>query len=358
MRIGIYDPYLDDCGGGEKYMLTIAEVLSKDHDVSIFWDSEDDLSRAKERFSLDLSKVKLAHNIFSSKTSTLSRILASRKYDSIIVLSDGSIPLLLSKQLFIHLQQPLAKFQKNSIMDRIKLIRVTRFFCNSEYTRVFLNSNHHVTPIVLYPPVELKQKKKVRKNHILHVGRFRPFDKTTGTSDYKKQGVMIKAFREMVDRGLNNWKLIMAVSLKEEDSDAFEKIKQDAKKYPIEYLVNKTNNALWDAYGESKIYWHASGYGEDLEAHPEFAEHFGISTVEAMGAGAVPVVFNAGGQKEIVTDGETGLLWNTIPELIEETLLLINSKDLLDDLSKNAKSRAKDFSKEEFARRVNRMISP
>lgn len=358
MKIGIYDPYLDDCGGGEKYMLTIAEVLSKDHDVSVFWDSEDDLRRAKERFSLDLSKVKLAHNIFSSKTSTLSRILASRKFDSIIVLSDGSIPLLLSKKLFIHLQQPLATFQKHSIVDRIKLRRVTRFFCNSEYTRVFLNSNHHLKSIVLYPPVELKPKKKVRRNHIIHVGRFRPFDKTTGASDYKKQGVMIQAFKEMVNRGLKEWKLIMAVSLKEEDNDVFKKIKQDAKKYPIEFLVNKTNNALWDAYGESKIYWHASGYGEDLEAHPEYAEHFGISTVEAMGAGVVPIVFNAGGQKEIVIDGENGLFWNTTPELIEETLLLIRSKSLLDDLSRNAKTRAKDFSKEEFARRVNKMIAP
>ena len=39
MKIGVYDPYLDDVGGGEKYMLTTAECLSNDHDVTIFWDN-------------------------------------------------------------------------------------------------------------------------------------------------------------------------------------------------------------------------------------------------------------------------------------------------------------------------------
>ncbi len=59
MKIGIYDPYLDDLGGGEKYMMTIASCLSKDHDVSIFWDSKKDLEELVERFSLDISNLKL-----------------------------------------------------------------------------------------------------------------------------------------------------------------------------------------------------------------------------------------------------------------------------------------------------------
>ena len=36
MKIGIFDPYLDDLGGGEKYMMKIAQCLGKNHDVSIF----------------------------------------------------------------------------------------------------------------------------------------------------------------------------------------------------------------------------------------------------------------------------------------------------------------------------------
>ena len=65
MKIGIFDPYLDDLGGGEKYMMTIAQVLSEKHDVSVFWDNKFDLDGLLKRFSLDLSKVKITPNIFS-----------------------------------------------------------------------------------------------------------------------------------------------------------------------------------------------------------------------------------------------------------------------------------------------------
>ena len=38
MKIGIYDPYLDDIGGGEKYMMSIAEVLSLENIVDVLLD--------------------------------------------------------------------------------------------------------------------------------------------------------------------------------------------------------------------------------------------------------------------------------------------------------------------------------
>src|SRR5258706_3216856 len=102
MRIGIFDPYLDDLGGGEKYMMTIAECLSNNHEVDVFWDNKEDFKALNQRFSLDLSKVNLVPNIFSSKTTIFKKLLETRKYDVIIVLSDGSIPFSLSKRLFLH----------------------------------------------------------------------------------------------------------------------------------------------------------------------------------------------------------------------------------------------------------------
>ena len=133
-------------------------------------------------------------------------------------------------------------------------------------------------------------------------------------------------------------------------------MKNAAKGYPIEFLVNKTNEALWNIYNKAKIYWHASGFGEDLNRHPEFAEHFGISTVEAMGVGCVPVVINAGGQKEIVTDQVNGLLWDTIEELQDKTMTLTNDHSLWEKLSNQAKERAKDFSREKFCEAITQLI--
>src|SRR5438477_7955281 len=107
MRIGIYDPYLDDLGGGEKYMMTLAECLSKQHDVSVFWDHENDFSMLKKRFSLQLKNITLCRNIFFPQVGFFDKLLKTQKYDVIIFLSDGSIPLTFSKKLFLHVQQPL-----------------------------------------------------------------------------------------------------------------------------------------------------------------------------------------------------------------------------------------------------------
>src|SRR3989344_6305573 len=123
MKIGIYDPYLDDLGGGEKYMLSIAECLSKEHDVRILWDDKKDLDLVLQRFTIDLSRVKVVPNIFDSNFGFLRRLNESKKFDAIIVLSDGSIPFVFSKKLFIHLQQPIPAAKKNGFKNVIKKTR-------------------------------------------------------------------------------------------------------------------------------------------------------------------------------------------------------------------------------------------
>lgn len=355
MKIGIYDPYLDDCGGGEKYMMTIAAVLSAKHDVDVFWDNNSDFKNVIERFNLDLSKVNLVKNIFTPQTSTLSRILKSRKYDSIIILSDGSLPFIFSKKLYLHIQRPIS-INKFSIFERIKKRRISGFFCNSKFTKSFIDSQFLIDAKVIYPPVELHPKSIKKENMILHVGRFRVFDKTNGAEDYKKQYVLIDAFKQMIDHGLKDWKFVLAVSVQEKDQKIFEDLQKKAKGYPIHFMINKSNNDLWEYYSKAKIYWHATGFSEDLKKYPERAEHFGISTVEAMGAGVVPVVINAGGQSEIITDGENGMLWETVPELIEETLIIISSEKLRKELSDEAIKRANDFTLGMFSKHIIELI--
>ncbi len=363
MRIGIFDPYLDDLGGGEKYMVSIAEYLSRSHEVDFFWEDRDDIKKISERFSLDISKINLVENIFSPNYPFLKRLKKSLNYDAIIILSDGSLPMILSKKLFVHFQQPFPNIRPN-IKTSLKKLRVNIFFCNSKFTKDFIDKEFSVNSRVIYPAIEIKAKDIKKENVILHVGRFRVKDVTTNVSgtnkaigDYKKQGIMIKAFKEMIKNGLMNWKLILAVSVNEAEKDIFQEFKKQAMGFPIEFLVNKKNDELWEIYSKAKIYWHASGFGEDLEKHPEFAEHFGISTVEAMGAGAVPVVINAGGQKEIVEDGENGFLWESLEELKEKTLKLTNNEALLLKLSKFAADSVKKFNKENFYKGIDSLIS-
>ncbi len=355
MRIGIYDPYLDDMGGGEKYMLTAADCLSDNHDVTIFWDDEKDLELAKQRFGLYLDRVNLSQNIFSPKIGLLKRLVETKKYDVILFLSDGSIPLSLSRKLFIHIQRPIESAGRG-MKNKLKLLRTSRVICNSYFTKSYIDRKLGTDSLVIYPPVDLHPKNLKKENIILHVGRFRVVDVTVGVKDYKKQYVMIDAFKKMFNK-IPDWKFVLAVSVNDRDEEDFDNLVKKTEGYPIEFLVNRTNQELWDIYSTAKIYWHASGFGEDLNEHPEFAEHFGISTVEAMGGGAVPVVFNAGGQKEIVEDNVSGLLWGSLREFEEKTMYLIKEDKILEKMSREAKKRAKDFEEgKRFCSEIKRMV--
>lgn len=362
MRVGIYDPYLDDLGGGEKYMMKIAECLAGQHDVSVFWEKKGDIDELVKRFSLNLSKVKFIKNIFSKNVSLFERVIKSKNFDAIFILSDGSIPLLLSNKLFIHLQQPLP-FVKVGLKTKFKISRVNNFFCNSYFTKSYIDKEFGIESLVIYPPVEIKAKKLKKENIILTVGRIRvrevvtsPSGVITAMRDDKKQTVIIDAFKGLVKNGLGDWRLTLAVSVKNDEEKLFEALRKGAQGFPVDFLVNKTNEELWEIYSRAKIYWHATGFGEDLEKYPEYTEHFGISTVEAMGAGAVPVVINAGGQKEIVKNRENGFLWNNLEELQKRTLQLINDEALMEKMSKAAIERAAVFSGDRFCKEVRQMI--
>ena len=127
--------------------------------------------------------------------------------------------------------------------------------------------------------------------------------------------------------------------------------------YPIELRTNISYQELNDLYGKSSIYWHAAGYDIDENKNPELVEHFGITTVEAMSSGTIPIVINKGGQKEIVSEGEDGYLFETIEELVEKTQSLIALKqDKWNTIKEKAILHAKEFSVDKFCERVESFL--
>ena len=85
----------------------------------------------------------------------------------------------------------------------------------------------------------------------------------------------------------------------------------------MELRLDVSREELLDLYSRASLFWHAAGYGQDERRHPERLEHFGITTVEAMAHGAVPLVYPAGGPAEVVEDGVSGRWWRTPGELVE-----------------------------------------
>jgi GT2 family glycosyltransferase/glycosyltransferase involved in cell wall biosynthesis len=219
------------------------------------------------------------------------------------------------------------------------------YFANSQYTQNWIDYYWGVNSFVLYPPVNILENSMniPKDNVIINVGRF------FAGGHNKKQDVLVKAFIEMSDRGwTGDWKLIL-VGRKHADEASkrhIRSLEETAKGYPIEFRYDTSSSELQSLLERAKIYWHATGYDEVSNLNPEKFEHFGLSTIEAAQYGVVPVVFNAGGQPEIISHAQNGILWNTTNELILYTKLLMDNESVWKNLSYAAFDSVKIFSKE------------
>ncbi|MGB9637514.1 MAG: glycosyltransferase, partial [Microgenomates group bacterium] len=133
-------------------------------------------------------------------------------------------------------------------------------------------------------------------------------------------------------------------------------LRKKAEGYPIEIKENPSFKELVQLYGQAKIFWNASGYGVDEEKNPEKVEHFGMTTVEAMAAGCIPVVIAKGGQREIIDEAENGFFWEGKNDLINITLKIVKEEKSMKRLSKNAMLKSRHFSKEKFIERIYSLI--
>lgn len=345
LLIGIYNPYFDGLGGGERYTLTLAAHWSKTHEVVLFWDDPNILGKAERRFGIDLSRVRVEPNFFAHEN-IFSKLWKSRAYDCIVFLSDGSIPASLAKHNILHIQVPFASV----LSDPWKMGRFDAVVCNSIFTKEHLDPILAERSMVIYPPVPLVKPgpENKRKKRILSVGRF------TSASQAKKQNVLIDAFLTVQKTVLKDWELVLAGGLIESDKEFFDRLKKRVAGTNITLRPNIDNEEMTSLYQTSRVYWHASGFGEENPAH---MEHFGITTVEAMSAGVVPVVFAAGGQLEIVSDTVDGYTWASAPELIQKTKKLLASPETWKILSRAAAKRANDFSEVHFTRAFDALIA-
>lgn len=353
MNIGIYSPYLNTLTGGEKYIFTAASCLAKEHQVTIFWDDLSIIGKAEEKFGLDLSGVTVKDDIFSNKINILKRLIKTYQYDRIIYLSDGSIPIVASK-LIVHFQFPVEWVNTNSFLFLFKKSRISKIICNSYFTKKYIDGKFKKNSFVLYPPSEQAGKISQKKeNIILTVGRFSLLPNNT---DFKKLKVLVTSFKKFQRKRLKGWKFCIVTSVQPELLSVFDSFEKGIDNQNIKVYKNVRHSEILELYSKAKIYWHAAGFSENLVRYPERAEHFGISTVEAMAHGAVPVVINAGGQPEIVKDGDNGFLWDTKEKLVELTHKLAVDKDLYSSMSGRAVETSQNFTEKRFCEELNHLI--
>ena len=344
----IYTPYNIIPGGGERYLLSIAEIFLKKGFKTwlvvpeIF--SSIRITTVSEIFGINLSGLMIT---------TYEAALLLPKFDHFFVMSNQIAPPVkpLGEINYYCCQFPFPCDQteierrRSWISDYHQYILYSPFvqeYVEREFSRQSIKS-----PVlsIIAPPVDMMpfDQLATRKN-IVSVGRF-----FVG-GHCKRQDILIRAFRKIHELGISiSLHLIGSLPPEAEHRQYFVDCQRLAEGLPIYFHVDAPSQVLEQVYSDASIYWHGAGFEIDTSLEPEKCEHFGITVVEAMSAGVIPLVVSKGGPASIVQHGRNGFCYNSEAELIEQTLSLIfGEPEEVTMLRSECRRRALEFSKKTF----------
>jgi glycosyltransferase involved in cell wall biosynthesis len=316
--LALFTPYELVAGGGTRYVFGVAEALRDRCDVYLVTPEEQPIS----------SIAMTARNIGVSADHVVpiswERAHARRAFNYSVVFGNEALPPVpgLGERNFFVCQFPFPMQQEDLALRKVYHSQYESIVVYSAYVEYYLLARlkelqvetkplHIINPAADRVPSD---RWFVRRSHnsIVSVGRF--FD--IGHS--KRQDELIDLFR-----GLNNagWTLHLAGAIRfgGPHQAAYDECVRRANGLAVKFYPNAPRSLIGRLYRQSTCYWHGAGLGADPETEPEKFEHFGISVVEAMAAGCLPLVYAYGGPAEIVTSGHDGWVYKTPGELIEHT---------------------------------------
>lgn len=364
MKICFYSPYVPKhFGGGERHFFDVATLVATKHDVVIAINKHEEKSLEQVRaeyqkfLNYSLENLKFVHSPIPTG-GFFEKLLWTKQFDYFYYVTDGSLFFSLATTNNLHIQIPFTD-SKSSFVDRLKLHNWNIKNTNSEFTKKIIEKKWQVNiDFVHNPKVSFEEILKtnpggkiIKENIILNVGRF--FRQLHS----KRQDVLIDIFKKMIKQYpelMKGWKLVLVGSI--EDEEYFQEVKKSAKDYPIEFKTDISRETLLKYFHKAKIYWHATGFEVDENVAPEKMEHFGITTLEAMAAGCVPIVLGKGGQVEIMGQELSELLWQTKDQCAEKTIKFVDGTFDNAEIHQKIIQQVKKFDENVFAKNLWKMF--
>jgi O-antigen biosynthesis protein len=355
ISIGFYDKALHLIGGAQKYGLTMAASLQDKLDVTLLSNEPVNLEVLERWYGMRLARCRqsviplpyfdrfggwIDSNVVGSDVQNPFEIVSSASQCFDIFVNVNTLTMV----------RPLSPF--SVFLCHFPDTPRRCYFAVDEYSCLIANSLYTaqwMTALwglghdgLLYPPVDMALPPVEKENLILSVARFE-----IGGS--KKQLELIRAFellREAHPEMMKGWRLVL-VGGSFIKNPYLAEVEREARKSsaPITVLSNLPLPDLQGLYARAKIFWHACGMGE---TDPHVIEPFGMATVEAMQNRCLPIVFNGGGQREIVEQGRSGYRFEMLDELCRYTREVIASPGLMEQLQEGAWERSQAFTRRRF----------
>lgn len=357
----VYTPYNLGIGGGERYTLSIVAELAKDHNVILA--TAIPCSRTRVSFAMSDLGIELTDEMIIN-VATIDEV-AQGGCDLMVVIGNEAIPpvTMFGKRNIYHCQFPFPGHHEDR-WQSVRLNNIDAVIVNSEFTRFHLELCYQRLGVdiplhITYAPVKYM---KITNNlaaetsplSVVSVGRFDP------DGHGKRQDVAIEVLKKVHHFNPDvQLKLVGGLDGSPRRSAYVETLMNQAKSQslPVEFRTNASRSELEEALAASHIYFHACGFGADLAGMPEKQEHFGISVVEGMMIGLIPIVFDGGGPAEITRAAGVGFRYRSIEEAADavQTVAAMPPQER-ELLGSKAKEFARRFTDERFQSRVRKVV--
>jgi glycosyltransferase involved in cell wall biosynthesis len=363
MRIIIVHPRMSVMGGGERVAIhSIKEALREGHEVYLATEGFD-VERFEDFFGVKglfedvrlityrpfrplIRKAVLYQRLIYHQSRL--RMLVSKRSGFDLILNTAevanqpgaSIPAIAYcyfPDYFSHLESNGASrlwelyYWPAKVFYHDRVSRIDRLLAVSDFTRQFVRERWGRESTTLYPPcpVDLYSNLRLPKRDlVVTVGRIAP---------EKRIGLFLE-----IARRLPSIEFAIIGSVATDKAPYYDSLKAAAP-CNVSFVIAPLRKVS-ELLGSAKVYVHCAQN-----------EHFGITIVEAMAAGCVPVVNDTGGPREIVSD-DVGYRWNNVNQAIGQVSSLIEDEALRRELSKAAVSRARQFGPDAFESGMRRVL--
>jgi glycosyltransferase involved in cell wall biosynthesis len=303
MRVGLLYYDLNSSGGRQQVVISIIRALRKlGLGTVLLCGKKTDKSFIRNNFGVNLEVHKeLVLPIWPSRVQTyfglLLPVIAKPFCDVLINPYSNDILPQVDVTYFHYAQQLILRqkmresktwnhyYRPYQAVQRALAVRASHrlLLANSFFTANVIREQIGITPVVIYPPVFLRKTTNsahTRKNIVLTIARF----------SLEKKLEQIPLVARDVDANF-----VILGSVRDATSTSYSRVCRLIKEYGVKdrvtMIINAPNNfdVKMELLQKAKVYFHTMPF-----------EPFGISIVEGMGAGCIPVVHDSGGAREFV----------------------------------------------------------